>query len=547
MEIGNYFAPAADHQPLLHLWSLGIEEQFYLAWPLVLFLLAKRPGMIVRGILLLFAASFIFNIFWVQGYAVENFYLPFGRIWELLAGSALAAWKISGKIFTFPRKYYIYAHILSISGAGFLFVALWVLDREIPFPGFAALLPVAGAVCMMAAGPQAVLNRLWLSRKVWVGIGIISFPLYLWHWPLLAFPRLIAGGEVSVVWRSASVLLSFLLTWLTYRLVEKKLRFHPWKYMPWLLLAAGSGIALLAGVVYYGKGLPERFEFTRKNMQDVDDSNWETNTLGCANRFGWRHEYCRYFSVDEPRQWVLFMGDSHAHGLAQAFSESETLGLNPDAGLVVFAHSACPGWRWLHRSETDCSAFDELSLWIARNYAKQVVITGRYSLYYEGTDFGVKFAGPSLIFFRPPDQPSINENKAAFAAALRATLDAWRIQGKEVIFVHQVPELGFNPVSRNRPLAAYLGARTSDSTILRSIVETRQRGYRQAVAEILKDYPEVRVFDPMDDFCDEKFCHVRKDGNRIYRDDNHINRVGSRLLLKRLIPFLQESRQGNPD
>jgi peptidoglycan/LPS O-acetylase OafA/YrhL len=539
MAAGDYFAPAADHQPLLHLWSLGIEEQFYLAWPLVLLLLAKRPGMIARGILLLFAASFIFNIFGVQGYTEKNFYLPFGRVWELLAGSALVVWEIMGK----AKPGNIYAgsnHALSITGAVLLILALWGLDREIPFPGFAALLPVAGAVCMMAAGPQAVLNRLWLSRKVWVGIGIISFPLYLWHWPLLAFPRLIAGGEVSVAWRSASVLLSFLLAWLTYRCVEKKLRFHPWKNMPWLLLAAGSGIALLASVAYYGKGLPERFEFTRK--EQIQQQIWN-NTPGCVSRFGWKHQYCQYFSMGDPKRWVLFLGDSHVHVLAQTFPESKSMGLMPNTGLVALGHSICPGWRWwVDNTKNGCYSFDEPFSWALEHGIEQVVITGRYSAYYNGAGFGVDSKDIRPWFsFGPPNQPSVDEGKAAFSASLRATLDAWRAQGKEVIFVHQVPELGFNPVFRDRPLAAYVGARASDSTILRSIVEARQRGYRQAVAEILKDYPEVRVFDPMDDLCDEKYCYVIKNGVLLYHDDDHVNYYGSQLLLKRLIPFLQES------
>ncbi|MDR2128556.1 MAG: acyltransferase [Burkholderiaceae bacterium] len=545
MAAGNYFASAADHQPLLHLWSLGIEEQFYLAWPLALLLLAKRPDSVLKGTLALLVLSFIFNIAGLQKHPVENFYLPFGRVWELLAGSALAARETSGKGKSWNSRFG--SHTLSIAGAGFLLLALWGLDRKVPFPGFAALLPVAGAVCMMAAGPQAVLNH-WLSRKIWVGIGIISFPLYLWHWPLLAFPRLIAGGEVSSAWRITSVLFSFLLAWLTYRFVEKKLRFHPWKNMPWLLLAVGSGIALLAGVAYHGEGWPQRFEFTRRNTQENDNVAWALNTPDCASRFEWKYDYCRYFSVDAPGQWVLFTGDSHAHALAKAFPESKNMGLVPNTGLLYFGKAGCTGWRWVRLSNWDCPSFDDLSAQAQKNRVKQIILFDRHAMYYEGTGFGVDLKEiQPWFFFRPPGQVPVDESKAAFAAALRATLDAWRVRGKEVVFVHQVPELGFNPAARNRPLAAYLGGTVGRDAILRAVVEARQRGYRQAVAEILKDYPQVRVFDPMDDFCDATYCHARKDGKLLYHDDDHMSHDGSQLLLKRLIEFLQKTDRANPD
>jgi peptidoglycan/LPS O-acetylase OafA/YrhL len=543
MEIGNYFAPAADHQPLLHLWSLGIEEQFYLAWPLVLFLLAKRSGMIARGILLLFVTSFLINIFWIYSHPTGNFYLPFGRAWELWAGSALVAWEIMGK--AKPGDACTGgSHALSITGSALLILALWGLDRKMPFPGFAALLPAAGAVCMMAAGPQAVLNRLWLSRKVWVGIGIISFPLYLWHWPLLAFPRLIAGGEVSSAWRITSVLLSFLLAWLTYRCVEKKLRFHPWKFMPWLLLAVGSGIALLAGVAYFGKGIPERFEFTRKNVQKIGLPVWMAGTPGCENKFGWKHDNCRYFSMGAPERWILFMGDSHSRAMTLAFSDGKDMGLSPDTGLLALGHASCLEWRWLHhlRSDLSCASFEDVLAQATKNKADQIILVARYGIHYEGAGFGVDSDVLYPASFALPNQAPIDKNKAAFAASLRATLDAWHMQGKEVVFVHQVPELGFNPVFRGRPLAAYFDDRNSIDTVSRAMVEDRQRGYRQAVAEILRDYPQVRVFDPMDDLCDEKFCYFVKDGELLYDDDDHVSYYGSRLLLKRLIPFLQEIR-----
>ncbi|MDR2165966.1 MAG: hypothetical protein LBO79_10215 [Zoogloeaceae bacterium] len=351
---------------------------------------------------------------------------------------------------------------------------------------------------------------------------------------------MIAGSEVSDEWRIASVLLSFLLAWLTYRYVEKKLRFHPRKNMPKLLLAAGSSISLLAAAAYYEKGWPERFEFTR--ARQIQSSIWN-NTPDCTKQFGWKHDYCQYFSSGDSKRWVLFLGDSHAHALAKAFPESENIGLAPNTGLLALGKAGCPGWRWAHLSDRGCPSFEEMSTQATKDRSGQIIIlVDRYSMYYEGNGFGVGTAR-SLLSFRPPNQTPVTGNKAAFVAALRATLDAWRVQGKKVIFVHQVPELGFKPMSKGRPLGTYFSNKSTERTIPRAMVEARQRGYRQAVTEILKDYPEVWVFDPMDDLCDAKHCYAIKDGESLYYDDNHVNYLGSRFLLKRLIPFLQKNHR----
>ncbi|MDR1349435.1 MAG: acyltransferase [Zoogloeaceae bacterium] len=534
----NYFAPVAEQLPLLHLWSLGIEEQFYLVWPLVLAFITKRPRWILAGILSLLILSFIINIAIFREHSTIAFYLPFGRAWELLAGGALAYVALKHK-----PGYHV-SHLFSMTGFVFLLGALIFLDRTIQFPGYAALLPVVGTVSLIAAGPQAFFNRYVLSRKTWVGIGLISFPLYLWHWPLLAFPRSIVGGESPDGLRIAGVFLSFPLAWLTYQYAEKKLRFHPWRFMPWLLLATGIGVAALGGLIFYEKGWPGRFEFTRDEIHSNADRDWETKTQGCASRFAWNGNYCRDFSWDEPDRWIVFTGDSHTNGWVQDFPASKDMGLTMNTGLVALAKDGCLSWRGMISDVPNCPSFDDVIDSVGKIKAEQIVIIGRYAWAYEGGGFGAEFDGKyHPVAFNLPDQMPVSENKAAFVASLRATLDAWRVLGKKVVFAHQTPELGFTPIHSYRPFAAQIMPDALHRiSIPRAIVEERQYGYRQAVAEVLQDYPEVRVFDPMDDFCDMQNCYLReKEGGKLfYYDDDHLGYYGSELLLKRLIPFLQK-------
>lgn len=215
----NYFAADAALTPLLHLWSLGIEEQFYLIWPLCLVAVYRwRSGPLVATCAI-GLVSFAASLFIVQSDRTAAFYAPWFRIWELLAGAALAS--AGGRLEVRGRV----ADLCATSGLLLIIGSVALIDAGGMFPGVLALAPVAGTMLLIAAGPAAAINRTLLSNPLVVALGLISYPLYLWHWPLLVFLRQHTAGAPSVGARAVTVAIGLVLAWATYRLVERPVRF----------------------------------------------------------------------------------------------------------------------------------------------------------------------------------------------------------------------------------------------------------------------------------------------------------------------------------
>src|SRR6185503_12942841 len=232
----GYFDAAAESKPLLHLWSLGVEEQYYLVWPLLLFVLRRHIHRVLPMVAAFAVASFALNVFLVQRNPTATFYLPQTRFWELMLGGMLAYVRVFGPtdggrrarpLLRAVRAALARAPIrnaLATAGALLVATALLVLDESSAFPGSWALLPTVGTTLLIAAGPDAWLNRRVLAHRGFVYIGLISYPLYLWHWPLLTYVRLYIGAEPPVLVRCAALAASVLLAWLTYELLEKRIR-----------------------------------------------------------------------------------------------------------------------------------------------------------------------------------------------------------------------------------------------------------------------------------------------------------------------------------
>ncbi|HEY3793828.1 MAG TPA: acyltransferase, partial [Bradyrhizobium sp.] len=215
----GYFDVSSDTKPLLHLWSLAIEEQFYILWPLILGPVWRRKRGLLIATLSIAAISFAYNVISVVHHPVAAFYSPLARFWELMLGGVLA--------YLVRQKGEWLAHFRTPRAAGGLLligVSVFALNREFAFPGYWALLPTVGAFLVISAGFTNWISRYVLGNRLMVGIGLISYPLYLWHWPILVFAKIVKGGLLTPTDRVAAIAASVALAFLTYRFVEYPIR-----------------------------------------------------------------------------------------------------------------------------------------------------------------------------------------------------------------------------------------------------------------------------------------------------------------------------------
>ena len=327
----GYFDTAAETKPLLHLWSLGIEEQFYIFWPLLLGVAWRRRWPIVRLLWVIAVASFLVNVTTVHPFREAAFYSPASRFWELMVGGILACMRLKPVAPSAWRS-----HFQSVLGAGLIVLGLVMTRSDKAFPGWWALLPTLGAVSCIAAGPTGLLNKYLLSNRVMVWIGLISYPLYLWHWPLLVYARIVEEGHPSAWVRAGAVVASVVLAWATYRFLERFTRARTGVGM--LRALAGSGVAVaLVGVLALG-GMPPRngSDLLRKVTDATVDDNYYD---------GFKQEKLGVHKVERTgngARKVLLIGDSHVQQYAPRALELARSAPGQMATAYFATYGACP-------------------------------------------------------------------------------------------------------------------------------------------------------------------------------------------------------------
>ncbi len=399
----GYFDWGAELKPLLHLWSLSVEEQYYIFWPVLAAFLLKKRHWFITVTLLLFVASFIANVVLVRIDPTAAFYLPVTRMWELLIGSGLAYVTLRrGSLVAFlapmPAGHAIdvsvvarrrgLEQILSIAGGVLLLAAVLVITRESAFPGWWALLPTLGAFLVIAAGPRGWVNRVVLSNRAAVFVGKISYPLYLWHWPLLVFPNIVAG-HLSRSTRMTAVALAILLAWLTYQYVEKPIRFgRKVARVPTVLAGAMVVLALAGGLLVASDGWVSRLPpevraiATAEFKFDRDDPGQPARHCLLTPDEGVASFSASCFALataGTPR--VLLWGDSHADSLSPGIAALSNGGRQ--FALMQRTASACPpviGFEISKRPHCRAINDDNLRL-ITETRPETVLLAANWTLY----------------------------------------------------------------------------------------------------------------------------------------------------------------------
>jgi peptidoglycan/LPS O-acetylase OafA/YrhL len=362
----GYFDIESAKKPLLHLWSLGIEEQFYLAWPLILMLAARwRIGLLAVAAAIALA-SFLVNVALIGHDPVATFYLPFTRAWELLVGAVLAiGWsKVDQSEVASNRR--------AMAGLALIAVAASLLNVHRAFPGWWALLPVAGSALLLSA-PAAWINRRLLGWAPAVWIGLISYPVYLWHWPLLVLFATIKFRPLTPLESGLTIILSMLLAWATYRFIEKPLRFGGRRELKAVGLGAAMATVAFAGVVVYqGRGFDFRLPPEIRAMAEVPVQTSQWRVHRCMIDLSRETAYADECVERDRRPLLLLWGDSTAGALMPGLLEAQAA---RQFGIAQFTASSCVPILDVDIAVTpNCRANNERVLALTRQLRPEIIL-----------------------------------------------------------------------------------------------------------------------------------------------------------------------------
>jgi len=515
----GYFEGPAQLKPLLHTWSLAVEEQFYIFYPLMMIFLtryAKRSASyILAGLALLSLGYSAYTVYY--GEASSAFYLVQFRVWELLTGCLIALHAEKIRLSQFLRQ------AGGFAGLGLIGAAVFLYTAATPFPGLAATAPVFGAALIILTGTNggSFIHR-WLGTAPMVFIGKISYSLYLWHWGLFTFGKYYAIQPLSDFQKIALMLVAILLAALSWKFVETPFRTMKFSNRKRLFLYAASvmGLAALSGaMIGWNAGFPQR------DKGETLDMNAETRvaTVPC------RLSGCPLGDSSAEDSFVLW-GDSLAPSLANGVSLSARQ--NQVGGRLLYTNGCAPllgikrakyAQRCLKNNEEILAAIQNQPQW------KTVILASRWSLWAQG---GADSAAVEEETIQPVDGYEKNAEDAPsvlFERGLERTIRALVESGREVVIITPIPEIGYDA-----PSAYSIALRTGRdiNQIIAPTLETYQQRNRTAALifeTLAKKYP-LQFIEPAQILCGKSLCPVATEGRLLYMDAHHLSIFGSEYI-----------------
>jgi peptidoglycan/LPS O-acetylase OafA/YrhL len=538
--VGNYFDPTGMLNPLLMTWSLAVEEQFYLVFPLLMLLLYHRNRRHLFATLAVgCAASLLLCIDLEFRHPSLDFYLPFTRAWEIGFGTLLALWQRRPHRLR-PVPFWG-AHLFSLAGLLAILGSVLLYSPSRRFPGYEAIPPVLGTVLLLHF-ERGIANRI-LSMRGLRAIGLISYSLYLWHWPLLSLASIVDGGKTPPAMRALLLLLAAGAATLSFFFIERPFRATRASKPSRVLLAYGCVIAatvLAASTLLLTRGVSRR----TPQLAQIETAAAVNRSHVCINypdNGPDLSSYCVPPPAGTPA--VALLGDSHAEAV-----ESTLRGL-VDAShqqLVVLAAYACPPFQGVTRllpgspgHAENCAAFNQqaLSLVASRPDIRTVVLCGSWGML--PTDaFPITAAADDISALSP------EQNKINVIRGLGAEVHALESAGKRVLLIDDWPDLTIDPLERaryaalpaRRILAGWLLGHPvedtrSDNLPAAQVLSPAAKAVRSELLRMAATDPNLTVVDTKRILCNQQYCRFAQDGTPLYSDTDHISRSGAEQIL----------------
>lgn len=535
----GYFDSSGNTKPLLHLWSLGVEEQFYIAWPLILWLVfTKRYNfLLVTGAI--FCASMAVNLGSIASNPTAAFYSPLSRFWELMSGGVAAYLHLHRRPWSLQQQRWAAA-----LGTLLMVGAFALIKPQALFPGWWALLPVAATFLLIMAGPATLINRHLLGNRLATGIGKISYPLYLWHWPLLSYAFILYGEKPSYLVKIGLMTGALLLAYLTYRLLETPLRHY--RNTPRVVGALVTGVALTALI-----GFGINAGLLRERI-DVHGSDVYLNALNDFDFPGASFKPIRHQGIlfqqltGKAPGLTVFIGDS----LVQQYGPhmEQLMARQPDqVNSVIFATGGgcqpvlhtirLPRFQFPLCPQTIAAAYDLAS----QPQVHTVMIGAAWYAYFNTYNNLTEYdTGSRILPF-----PSAAAQDLAYAS-LQQSVASLRKAGKRVVIVLQPPSgQAYDP--RNM----YQGSRLDSIYPLKNIPNVDLVSFNHANAAArarliaIAAATGAELIDPTTSLCEGNTCHVLDaSGAPVYTDTTHMRPSYSRRVANYLDDLVMPPRAG---
>ena len=538
----GYFDSGARLKPLLHMWSLGVEEQFYIFFPPLMLVLSRWRSLGTKRVIGSVAAASLGLSVWMVQYRGESdaaFYLMPFRAWELLLGALLA-------LRAFPTvRSRLLRNVLAGFGLGAILISAVAFSSTTSFPGLSAVIPCLGAALIIYAdesGPTLTGSLLSVRPLVWV--GLISYSLYLWHWPTLVLAEQMRGRVLSPVQTIACVIFSVAAAALSWRFVEQPFRNKTATVTRRaLMVQAGVGAVALVGAglaLAVLDGVPRRFPPTAlayayshygrdQNLDPCRTPEQIQQAPGC---------HLGNAQVSTPS--FLLWGDSHAAALAPAFeAAAEKSGI---AGWITYKPACMPLLDVERVGTPGCPQFNRNVLAIIeRDDIPTVMLAGRWALAALGLTSRELDDGQSQVFFSDSSSTarSLGENAAVFARGLHRLLAHPAMLGRNVVLVIDLPDTGID-TPRYLARSVIWGDVTNPSQDVRIAMSSYTQASTRVddqLARIAAEHHAVTI-DPKTVLCRNAQCLIARTGRSLYRDSHHLTVFGALQLENLFQPVL---------